>query len=70
MQETWLAADGTAVTIRLISDADLALETDFVKRLSPASGYQRLMSGRPLSLEELKRFTDIDPQRELALIAT
>jgi acetyltransferase len=41
-----------------------------VNRLSPASGYQRLMSGRRLSLDELKRFTDIDSQRELALIAT
>ena len=70
MQETWLAADGTAVTIRPICAADLALETEFVNRLSAASGYHRLMSGRRPSVDELKRFTDIDPERELALIAT
>jgi GNAT superfamily N-acetyltransferase len=70
MPETWTAADGTAVTIRPISAADLALEQEFVERLSPRTGYQRLMSVRRPSLEELKRFTDINHERELALIAT
>ena len=68
--ETWLAADGTAVTIRPIGAADLVLEVEFARRLSPRSLYQRLMSSRTPSLEELRRFTDIDPERELALIAT
>ncbi len=70
MPETWSAADGTAVTIRPISAADLALEQEFVEGLSPRTGYQRLMSVRRPSLEELKRFTDIDHEREGALIAT
>jgi acetyltransferase len=68
--ETWRAADGTVITIRPIRAADLALEQEFVKGLSKPTGYQRLMSARSPSLEELKRFTDIDYERELALIAT
>jgi len=70
MRETWTAADGSEITIRPISAADLELEREFVSRLSPATGYQRLMSARSLSLAELKRFTDIDYSREMALIAT
>jgi RimJ/RimL family protein N-acetyltransferase len=68
--ETWLADDGTVVTIRPIRAADLALEQEFVSRLSATTGYQRFMSARRPSLDELKRFTDIDYERELALIAT
>lgn len=68
--ETWRAADGTAVTIRPIRAADLALEVAFVDALSRRSLYQRLMSARTPSLEELRRFTDVDPERELGLIAT
>ena len=68
--ETWMAADGTVITIRPISAADLALEEEFVSGLSSHTGYQRLMSARRPSLEELERLTDIDYKRELALIAT
>ena len=70
ISETWTAADGTAITIRPISGADLALEQEFVDGLSASTGYQRLMSARHLSSEELRRLTDIDRERELALIAT
>ena len=70
MVETWSAADGTLVTIRPISAADLSLEREFVDGLSSATGYQRLMSARRPSLDELKRWTDIDPEHECALIAT
>ena len=68
--ETWVAADGTVITIRPISAADLALEQEFVDGLSASTGYQRLMSARHPSIEELRRFTDINLERELALIAT
>ena len=68
--ERWAAADGTAVTIRPIRAADLALEFEFASALSFRTRYQRLMSARTPSLEELRRFTEIDPERELALIAT
>jgi RimJ/RimL family protein N-acetyltransferase len=68
--EAWLAADGTVITIRPIRPEDLALEQAFVSGLSTHTGYHRLMSTRRPSLEELVRFTDIDHERELALIAT
>ncbi len=68
--ETWAAADGTVITIRPIHAADLSLEEEFVNGLSRSTAYQRLMSARRPSPEELRRFTDIDVQRELALIAT
>jgi acetyltransferase len=70
MVETWIAADGTVITIRPISATDLALEQEFVEGLSASTGYQRLMSARRPSLAELRRFTDIDHEREGALIAT
>jgi GNAT superfamily N-acetyltransferase len=68
--ETWAAADGSVITIRPIRAEDLALEQEFVNGLSAHTGYQRLMSARRPSLKELVRFTDIDRERELALIAT
>ena len=68
--ETCVAADGTVITIRPICAADLALEQEFVNGLSAPTGFQRLMSTRRPSLEELRRFTDIDYEREMALIAT
>jgi acetyltransferase len=70
MAETWAAPDGTPVTIRPITATDFELELEFVSRLSPASGYQRLMSARRLSADEIRRFTNIDYVREMALIAT
>ena len=70
MFETWAAADGTVITIRPIRATDLALEQEFVNGLSARTGHHRLMSARRPSLEELRRFTDIDHERELALIAT
>jgi len=70
MPATWAAADGTVVTIRPIRREDLALEQEFVSALSASSGYRRLMSTRRPSLEELRRFTDVDDEREVALIAT
>jgi|SRR5262245_59552065 len=68
--ETWTAPDGTSLTIRPICAADFELEKQFVERLSSASGYQRLMSTRRPSADEIRRFTDIDYEREMALIAT
>jgi len=66
----WTAPDGAVVTIRPIRPADFELEREFVNALSPLTGYQRLMSTRTPSFEELRRFTDVDPSREVALIAT
>jgi acetyltransferase len=62
-------ADGTPVTIRPIRASDLVLERIFVAGLSPHTRYQRLLSGRRLLPGELRRLTDIDYARELALVA-
>ena len=60
----------SAVTIRPIAKADLELEEAFVRGLSRTTGYRRLLSARKPSAEEVRRWTDIDPSIELALIAT
>lgn len=62
--------DGAPATIRRIRAADLALAIEFVDGLSPHSRYQRFLSARTPSLDELRRFTNIDPEREGALVAT
>ena len=67
--ERWALRDGTPVTIRPIRAGDLALEQAFVVGLSPATRYQRLLSGRNLLPGELRRLTDIDYAREMALTA-
>lgn len=69
MRETWLAAEGTEVTIRPICADDFWLQKEFVEGLSPQTRYWRLMSPRRLSLEEIRRLTDIDVEHEFALIA-
>lgn len=66
----WTAADGTAVTIRPIRPSDLTLEQNFIDGLSQHTAYQRLLSARRLSPEEVRRFMEIDVEREFALIAT
>jgi len=70
MRTTWKAADGTLITLRPIESSDFALEQAFVAGLSAATGYKRLLSARRLSREEIRRFTDIDPACEYAVIAT
>jgi RimJ/RimL family protein N-acetyltransferase len=68
--DTWIAADGTIVIIRPVRATDLALVQEFVDALSADTRYQRLMSTRQPSIEELRRRTDIDYEREFALFAT
>lgn len=57
------------VRIRPIRPSDLEIERRFVYGLSARSHYLRLLSGRGLLPGELERWTNIDPQREIALIA-
>ena len=66
----WTAVDGVAATIRPIRPSDLTLEREFVDGLSRRTSYQRLLSARHLSDEEIRRFTEVDGNREFALIAT
>ncbi|MFZ2853913.1 MAG: bifunctional acetate--CoA ligase family protein/GNAT family N-acetyltransferase [Rhodocyclaceae bacterium] len=70
MQQSELP-DGRTVTIRPIRPEDAELEQDFVKRMSDESKYYRFMDTiRELTQAMLVRFTQIDYDREMALIAT
>ena len=61
--------DGQQATIRAIRPEDAELERDFVHRLSEHSRFLRFMFGlQDLSPAMLSRFTQIDYDRELALI--
>jgi acetyltransferase len=57
------------VLLRAIEPGDFELEREFVAGLSRTTGYQRLMSARRPSADELQRWTRIDRRREGALIA-
>ena len=61
--------DGREVVIRPIRPSDLELERRFVTGLSLRTRYLRLLSGRDLLPGELERWTDLDPAREIAIIA-
>ncbi len=63
-------ADGTALTVRPIRPEDAALEQAFVGQLSERSRYLRFMySLKELTPQMLSRFTQIDYDREMALVA-
>jgi acetyltransferase len=63
-------AGGTDVTIRPIRPEDAQIEREFVRGLSPESRYLRFMhSLRELTPAMLVRFTQIDYDLEMALIA-
>jgi acetyltransferase len=62
--------EGTRVAIRPIRPEDVELETRFFEGLSEQSRYQRFMQQLPhLPPKMLARFTHIDYDRELALVA-
>jgi acetyltransferase len=64
------ARDGRRVQVRPIRPEDAALETAFFDGLSERSRYQRFMQFLPhLPPRMLARFTQIDYDRELALVA-
>lgn len=63
-------ADGTNITIRPIRPEDAEIVQKFVRSLSPQSRYFRFMQTiNELTLDMLIRFTQLDYNRELALIA-
>lgn len=63
-------ADGTNITIRPIRPEDAALEKRFVKQLSPEAKFFRFMNAlQELSQDMLIRLTQLDYDRELALVA-
>ena len=69
--QSWEQPDGRIITIRPIRPEDAELEQEFVKSLSDESKYSRFMDTlRELTQAMLARFTQIDYDREMALIAT
>jgi len=68
--EDWQLRDGTPVRIRPIRADDLEMHTAFVAGLSSKTAYHRLLSPRKPQPDELWRWTHIDYDHELALIAT
>jgi len=58
-----------SVLVRPIEPGDFERERRFVDGVSPRTGYQRLMSPRRPSDDEVRRWTNIDPAREGALVA-
>ena len=66
----WQLADGTNIKIRPIRPEDASIEQSFIRELSPKSKYFRFMQGlNELTQQMLVRFTQLDYNRELALIA-
>ncbi len=61
--------DGSEVVIRPIRPEDAAMETEFITQLSDESRYMRFLSlVRHVTPEMVARFTQIDYDREMALI--
>jgi len=70
LSEAVALANGVIVTIRPIRAEDALLEIEFLQGLSRESRYQRfLYELDELTDEMLEEFTQIDYQREMALIA-
>ncbi len=70
LETSWQLPDGTDVTVRPIRPEDAEIEQDFVQNLSPESKYFRFMQSMDkLTPLMLARFTQIDYDREMALIA-
>ena len=66
----WQLPDGIDVTIRPMRPEDAAIEQEFVRHLSEEAKYFRFMHAvQELSEAMLVRFTQLDYDRELALIA-
>ena len=69
--QDWQMNDGKVVTIRPIRPEDADMEQEFVKNMSDESRYYRFMDTlRELTQTMLVRFTQIDYDREMALVAT
>lgn len=70
LETTWQLPDATDITIRPIRPEDAELEQDFVRGLSKDSKYFRFMEVlQELTPTTLMRFTQIDYDREMALMA-
>ena len=62
-------ADGINIVIRPIRPEDDAIERVFINELSGDAAYNRLLSARRLTPEEIRHLTRIDYDREMAFVA-
>jgi acetyltransferase len=70
LEKTWRMADGSDVLVRPIRPEDATIERKFVDSLSPESKYFRFLNHmNKISPLLLARFTQIDYDREMALVA-
>ena len=70
LETTWHLDDGTDIVVRPIRPEDAIIEKSFVENLSVESRYFRFMSPiHEVSQQMLARFTQIDYDREMALVA-
>jgi acetyltransferase len=70
LEETLMLRTGESVLLRPIRPDDADLERAFIARLSPETLYRRFMVPiKQLSDQMVERFTQIDYDRELALVA-
>lgn len=68
---SWSLGLAHSITVRPIRPEDTDLELEFIRRLSPESLYNRLFStSLVLTQEWLRRLTQIDFTRDMAIIAT
>ena len=71
LEQQWTQPDGQIVTLRPIRPEDAEMEQAFVRMLSDESKHYRFMDTlRELTPSMLARFTQIDYDRDMALIAT
>jgi acetyltransferase len=61
--------DGTSIVIRPIRPDDDAIERAFIRALSRDSAYNRLLSARKLTADEIRHLTRIDYEHEMAFVA-
>lgn len=70
LEETLTLRNGTPMRLRPVRPEDAPLMRDFVRQLSPQTLYRRfMMPVKALSDAMIERFTQIDYDRELAILA-
>jgi GNAT superfamily N-acetyltransferase len=69
--DSYPTVDGELVTIRPIRITDTAMETDFIRALSPETKHYRFFGGvKELSPTEVTHMCDVDGKHSMAFVAT
>ncbi|MDD5712055.1 MAG: GNAT family N-acetyltransferase [Smithellaceae bacterium] len=69
LEDVTVTIDNQPIRLRLISGKDTALWTEFVNGCSSRSLWYRFLSPFSATPERAKRFCDVDPEKELAVVA-